>query len=602
MSSHTLTEGSVPQRLAHTRELMRREGIHALLVPSADPHLSEYLPGYWQGRQWLSGFHGSVGTLIVTADFAGVWADSRYWEQATKELNGSGIELVKLQPGQPSPLDWLAEQTPEGGVVAVDGAVMAVASARTLGSKLEARGARLRTDIDLLQEVWRDRPSLPNAPIYQHLPPQATVSRGEKVAKLRETLQERGADWHFIATLDDIAWLFNLRGGDVSFNPVFVSFALISQQQATLFVALSKVDADLRAVLEQDGVTLRDYSEVADALRSVPTGASLLVDPARVTTGLLDHLDSGVKLVEGLNPTTLAKSQKSEADAQHIRKAMEQDGAALCEFFTWLESAWARERITELTIDEKLTAARERRPDYVSLSFNTIAAFNANGAMPHYHATEEEHAVIEGDGLLLIDSGGQYLGGTTDITRMVPVGTPTQEQKQDCTRVLKGVIALSRARFPKGILSPLLDAIARSPIWADNVDYGHGTGHGVGYFLNVHEGPQVIAYQAAPAPQTAMQPGMITSIEPGTYRPGRWGVRIENLAMNREAGSSEFGDFLEFETLTLCPIDTRCLIADLLTQEEKQWLNDYHREVRERLSPLLDGAALSWLNERTVAV
>ncbi|MEL1091067.1 aminopeptidase P family protein [Pseudomonas sp. OB66] len=602
MSSHTLTEGSVPQRLAHTRELMRREGIHALLVPSADPHLSEYLPGYWQGRQWLSGFHGSVGTLIVTADFAGVWADSRYWEQATKELNGSGIELVKLQPGQPSPLDWLAEQTPEGGVVAVDGAVMAVASARTLSSKLEVRGARLRTDTDLLEEVWRDRPSLPNAPIYQHLPPQATVSRGEKLAKLRETLQERGADWHFIATLDDIAWLFNLRGGDVSFNPVFVSFALINQQQATLFVALSKVDADLRAVLEQNGVTLRDYSEVADALRAVPSGESLLVDPARVTTGLLDHLDSGVKLVEGLNPTTLAKSQKSEADAQHIRKAMEQDGAALCEFFAWLESAWGRERITELTIDEKLTAARERRPDYVSLSFNTIAAFNANGAMPHYHATEEEHAVIEGDGLLLIDSGGQYLGGTTDITRMVPVGTPTQEQKQDCTRVLKGVIALSRARFPKGILSPLLDAIARAPIWADNVDYGHGTGHGVGYFLNVHEGPQVIAYQAAPAPQTAMQPGMITSIEPGTYRPGRWGVRIENLAMNREAGSSEFGDFLKFETLTLCPIDTRCLIADLLTQEEKQWLNAYHSEVRERLSPLLDGAALSWLNERTVAI
>ncbi|WP_336357182.1 aminopeptidase P family protein [Pseudomonas granadensis] len=602
MSTQTLTEGSVPQRLAHTRELMRREGIHALLVPSADPHLSEYLPGYWQGRQWLSGFHGSVGTLIVTADFAGVWADSRYWEQATKELKGSGIELVKLQPGQPSPLDWLAEQTPEGGVVAVDGAVMAVASARTLNSKLEARGARLRTDIDLLQDVWSDRPSLPNAPIYQHLPPQATVSRGEKLARLRETLQERGADWHFIATLDDIAWLFNLRGGDVSFNPVFVSFALISQQQATLFVALSKVDANLRAVLEQDGVTLRDYSDVAHALRDVPKGASLLVDPARVTTGLLDNLDSEVKLVEGLNPTTLAKSQKSEADAQHIRRAMEQDGAALCEFFAWLESAWGRERITELTIDEKLTAAREQRPDYVSLSFNTIAAFNANGAMPHYHATEEEHALIEGDGLLLIDSGGQYLGGTTDITRMVPVGTPTEEQKHDCTRVLKGVIALSRARFPKGILSPLLDAIARAPIWADNVDYGHGTGHGVGYFLNVHEGPQVIAYQAAAAPQTAMQPGMITSIEPGTYRPGRWGVRIENLAMNREAGSSEFGEFLEFETLTLCPIDTRCLLPALLTQDEKQWFNGYHAEVRERLSPLLEGAALEWLNTRTAAI
>ncbi|MBV4457508.1 aminopeptidase P family protein [Pseudomonas sp. COR58] len=602
MSTQTLTDGSVPQRLAHTRELMRREGIHALLVPSADPHLSEYLPGYWQGRQWLSGFHGSVGTLIVTTDFAGVWADSRYWEQATQELNGSGIELVKLQPGQPGPLDWLAEQTPEGGVVAVDGAVMAMASARTLGSKLEARGARLRTDIDLLDEVWSDRPQLPNAPVYQHLSPQATVSRGEKLARLRETLKERGADWHFIATLDDIAWLFNLRGGDVSFNPVFISFALIGQQQATLFVALGKVDASLRAVLEQDGVTLRDYSEVADALRAVPDGASLLVDPARVTSGLLGNLDSGVTLVEGLNPTTLAKSQKSQADAEHIRRAMEQDGAALCEFFAWLESAWGRERITELTIDEKLTAARARRPDYVSLSFNTIAAFNANGAMPHYHATEQAHAVIEGDGLLLIDSGGQYLGGTTDITRMVPVGTPNAEQKRDCTRVLKGVIALSRAHFPKGIQSPLLDAIARAPIWADNVEYGHGTGHGVGYFLNVHEGPQVIAYQAAPTPQTAMQPGMITSIEPGTYRPGRWGVRIENLAMNVEAGSSEFGEFLKFETLTLCPIDTRCLEPSLLTEDEKQWFNAYHAQVRKRLSPLLDGAALAWLNTRTAAI
>ncbi|MCK8686857.1 aminopeptidase P family protein [Pseudomonas umsongensis] len=602
MNTQFTITGSVPQRLAQTRELMSREGIHALLVPSADPHLSEYLPGYWQGRQWLSGFHGSVGTLIVTADFAGVWADSRYWEQASKELKGSGIELVKLQPGQPGPLDWLAEQTPPGGVVAVDGAVMAVASARTLGSKLEERGARLRTDIDLLSQVWSDRPSLPNEPIYQHLPPQATVSRGEKLAKLRETLQARGADWHFIATLDDIAWLFNLRGGDVSFNPVFVSFALISQQQATLFVALGKVDAQLRAVLEQDGVTLRDYSEVADALRAVPASASLLVDPARVTAGLLGNLDSAVKLIEGLNPTSLAKSQKSLADAEHIRQAMEQDGAALCEFFTWLESAWGRERITELTIDEKLTAARKRRPGYVSLSFNTIAAFNANGAMPHYHATEEEHAVIEGDGLLLIDSGGQYLGGTTDITRMVAVGTPTAEQKRDCTRVLKGVIALSRAQFPKGILSPLLDAIARAPIWAESVDYGHGTGHGVGYFLNVHEGPQVIAYQAAPAPQTAMLPGMITSIEPGTYRPGRWGVRIENLAMNREAGSSEFGEFLKFETLTLCPIDTRCLETSLLSEEEKQWFNAYHAEVRERLSPLLDGAALEWLNTRTAAV
>jgi Xaa-Pro aminopeptidase len=602
MSTQLSTPGQVPQRLVRIRQLMSQEGIHALLVPSADPHLSEYLPGYWQGRQWLSGFHGSVGTLIVTTDFAGVWADSRYWEQATRELEGSGIDLVKLIPGQPGPLDWLAENTPEAGVVAVDGAVMAVASARTLSSKLQERGARLRTDIDLLAQAWTDRPSLPDQPVYAHLPPQATTGRVEKIAQLRESLKERAADWHFIATLDDIAWLFNLRGADVSFNPVFVSFALISQQQATLFVDLNKVDAALRSALEQDGVTLRDYSEAAAALGEVPSGASLQIDPARVTVGLLDNLDSGVKLVEGLNPTTLAKSRKSPADAEHIRRAMEQDGAALCEFFAWLENAWGHERITELTIDEHLTAARQRRPEFVSLSFNTIAAFNANGAMPHYHATEEAHAVIEGDGLLLIDSGGQYLGGTTDITRMVPVGTPTSEQKRDCTRVLKGVIALSKAKFPKGILSPLLDAIARAPIWAEQVDYGHGTGHGVGYFLNVHEGPQVIAYQAVAAPQTAMQPGMITSIEPGTYRPGRWGVRIENLVLNREAGSSEFGEFLAFETLTLCPIDTRCLEPSLLTQDEKDWLNAYHGEVQRRLSPLLNGAALQWLDTRTAAI
>lgn len=602
MSIQSLNQESVVQRLARTRALMEQNGIYALFVPSADPHLSEYLPAYWQGRQWLSGFHGSVGTLIVTPTFAGLWADSRYWEQAGKELAGSTIELVKLQPGQPGPLDWLAEQAPQGSTVSVDGAVLALASARTLESKLKERGAVLRTDIDILSLVWADRPALPKQPVYEHLPPQATVSRVDKLAKLCETLKQRNADAHFIATLDDIAWLFNLRGSDVSFNPVFVSFALIEPDRATVFVDLDKVGAELRDTLQRDGVNLCDYTEINAALAALPATTRLLIDPARVTCGLLNNVNREVTFVEGLNPTTFAKSQKSLDDAVHIRQAMEQDGAALCEFFAWLEAALGHERITELTIDEQLSAARARRPGFVSLSFNTIAAFNANGAMPHYHATEQEHAVIEGDGLLLIDSGGQYLGGTTDITRMVPVGTPTREQKHDCSRVLKGVIALSRARFPKGILSPLLDAIARAPIWADNVDYGHGTGHGVGYFLNVHEGPQVIAYQAGVAPHTAMQPGMITSIEPGTYRPGRWGVRIENLVLNREAGASEFGEFLKFETLTLCPIDTRCLEASLLTHEELKWLNDYHEQVRERLSPLLEGDALAWLQARTAAL
>lgn len=598
MNVQTTLEQSVPQRLVHVRQAMAAGGIDALLVPSADPHLSEYLPGYWQGRQWLSGFQGSVGTLVVTPGFAGLWVDSRYWEQAAQELEGSGIELMKLLPGKPGALEWLGENVEPNGRVAVDGAVMALASARQLAERLKARGAQLVTDMDLLGQVWDGRPALPGNPVYQHLPPHATVSRAEKLAQLRQGILAKGADWHFIATLDDIAWLFNLRGSDVSYNPVFLAFALINQQQAILFVGQDKVDAHLRHVLEVDGIEVRDYSEAGKALGTVPAGARLLVDPARVTCGLLDNLAAEVVLVEGLNPTTLSKSCKGDDDLVHIRQVMEQDGAALCEFFAWFEANLGREVITELTVDEQLSAARARRPDFVSLSFSTIAAFNGNGAMPHYRATEQSHALIEGNGLLLIDSGGQYLGGTTDITRMVPVGNPSLAQKQDCTRVLKGMIALSRATFPRGVLSPLLDAIARAPIWADQVDYGHGTGHGVGYFMNVHEGPQVIAYQAAPAPQTAMQAGMISSIEPGTYRPGQWGVRIENLVVNREAGRSAFGDFLQFETLTLCPIDTRCLLPGLLAKEEVEWLNGYHASVRERL-PLLQGDALAWLELRT---
>ncbi len=393
--------------------------------------------------------------------------------------------------------------------------------------------------------------------------------------------------------------MFNLRGSDVSYNPVFVSFALIGQAQALLFVGAGKVDEHLCHVLSVDGIEVRDYTQVHQGLAALPPGSTLLVDPARVTCGLLKHLDEQVQLIEGLNPTTLSKSCKGEEELVHIRRVMEQDGAALCEFFAWFEAQHGKQAITELDIDAQLSAARARRPGFVSLSFSTIAAFNGNGAMPHYRATEQSHAVIEGDGLLLIDSGGQYLGGTTDITRMVPVGAPSLEQKQDCTRVLKGMIALSRATFPRGIPSPLLDAIARAPIWADQVDYGHGTGHGVGYFLNVHEGPQVIAYQAAATPQTAMQAGMISSIEPGTYRPGAWGVRIEHLVVNRDSGKSAFGDFLAFETLTLCPIDTRCLLVQLLTKEELGWLNAYHSTVRERLTPLLAGEALAWLEART---
>lgn len=603
MNSPTFSQTASSHRIQLLRDAMKRHHIDACLIPSADPHVSEYLPGRWKGREWLSGFTGSVANLIVTADFAGLWVDSRYWSQAEAELAGSGIVLMKTPSGNSLlHLDWLSANLAAGKTLAVDGAVLGLSTARVLELALAKRGGKMRTDVDLLSELWADRPGLPMAEVFQHDAPFATVSRANKLASLRQAMLEHGADWHFMSTLDDIAYLFNLRGTDVNFNPVFVAHALIGPQRATLLVADGKVPAGLRDVLSLDGIDLLPYTQAPNALAALPAGGTLLIDPRRVTLGLRQAVPTAVNVVEAINPTTLAKSRKTADEMTHVRATMEQDGAALCEFFAWLEHALDKEIVTELTIDTQITAARARRPGFVSPSFGTIAGFNANGAMPHYKATPVSHATIAGDGLLLIDSGGQYVGGTTDITRMVPIGQPSAAQKRDCTLVLKGVIALSTAQFPRSVKSPLLDALARAPIWAGGIDYGHGTGHGVGYFLNVHEGPQVISGNAALDVHTAMEPGMITSIEPGIYRPGRWGVRIENLVLNQFAETTEFGEYLRFETLTLCPIDTRCLELSLLRSDEIDWLNSYHAEVRERLLPHVVGDARQWLESRTQAI
>ena len=653
------------QRLAALRQAMKQHGYDAWIVPSADPHMSEYMPEHWHGRKWVSGFTGSVGTLVVTATTAGVWVDSRYWEQAAAQLAGTGIELQKLGKVR-SHVDMLADTLHEGAVVGVAPDMLSRTAQRQLQQALAPKGVQLKAETDLLDGFWSDRPPMPTAPVVVH--PAAFVSEttAQKLARVRAAVKEKGATHHLISSLDDIAWLTNLRGSDVEYNPVFLAHLLVGPDSATLFVNDTRLNDEARAALHSAGIALAPYEQVADAVAAL-TG-SLLVDPLRVAASTLQKLPAAVlavgegaaaagslpagattagraaanaaagasgaanvsgaapapgaagavaatnalaatgqtarvQLIEAVNPSTLFKGVKSAADIAHTREAMAQDGAALCEFFADFEARLQKgEVLNELQIDELITAARARQPNFVSASFGTICGFNANAALPHYSATPEQFSEIRGDGMLLIDSGGQYLNGTTDITRVVPVGSPSAAQKRDNTLVLKAHIALSTTVFPDGIGGPLLDAICRKPMWQHQCDYGHGTGHGVGYFLNVHEGPQVISWYAPVLPHAAMREGMITSIEPGLYRPGQWGIRIENLVVNLPVAKPEetdFGTFLYFDPLTLCPIDTRLMDTAMMTQEEIAWVNRYHALVREKLAPRVSGAAKAWLEART---
>jgi Xaa-Pro aminopeptidase len=586
------------------RQAMQVAGVQACLIPSADPHLSEYLPESWQVRRWLTGFTGSVGTVVVTAEFAGVWVDSRYWVQAELDLTGSGFELMKIGAvGDLAHTHWLAADLKVGDTLAVDGRALSWSGAQALEVLLTPRQVRIETSLDLISEIWPDRPALSTAPVYAFDIIYAGLSRSQKLAAVRREMQHYQAAWHVISTLDDVAWLLNLRGQDDDFNPVFMAHVLISDQTAYIFIDVNKVGTALHTELKQDGFEVLPYEAAQNALADLSVNDTVLFDPMRMTVALINACPA--QRVMAVNPSTFIKSRKTEHELNHVRHAMRHDGLALCEFFAWLEKAIesrAIEPLTELMLDTKLFEYRSKQPGFVSRSFATIAAFNANGAMPHYRATNTSHASIEGDGLLLLDSGAQYLGGTTDITRVIPVGQLNDLQRADCTAVLRGMIALSQLTFPEGVASPLIDAVARAPLWASLTEYGHGTGHGVGYFLNVHEGPQVISYRAGVTPQTALQLGMITSNEPGLYRPNQWGVRIENLICCQEAGESVFGRFLSFETLTLCPIDSRCLDLHALRPHELAWLNQYHHWVRSKLAPDLSGASLDWLLGKTEPV
>lgn len=585
------------KRVGKLREAMQEKGLDAYLVVSADPHLSEYLSDYYKVKDYLSGFQGSVGTLVFTQKEAYLWVDGRYWLQAQKQLEGSGIALQK-QNKDNTFQNWLKKNLKQDQILGSDFAVL------NLALKQELENFCTLKHCDLIALMWSDRPSLPKAQIYAHEKAYCALSAKEKIALVRQKMCELGAENHLISSLDDIAYLTNLRGADVEYNPVFLSHLLIKQNETLLFVDEGKISSALKEELESEGILIYAYESVIEELKRLEN-TTLLIEPAKMTALLVEALNFSVKLIEEINPSTHLKAVKGAREISHIEDAMVEDGVALCRFFAWLEEALEqKQKINEVDIDTRITEFRAKSPFYISNSFATIAAFKGNGAFPHYKAERQNCLDIEGDGFLLIDSGGQYKNGTTDITRVVPVGVLCEEQIHDYTLVLKAHIAISRAIFPKNIAMPLLDAIARQPLWEEQLDYIHGTGHGVGYFLNVHEGPQVLSYFAPVLEKTRAKEGMLSSIEPGIYKAGKWGVRLENLVVNTKVENpknSAYGEFLYFKPVTLCPFELSCIDVKLLDEKEKRWLNAYHQKVRDKLASRLkdEPKVLKWLEVRT---
>ncbi|MBD1428352.1 MULTISPECIES: aminopeptidase P family protein [Sphingobacterium] len=587
------------ERLAQIRAAMKSQGIDAYIIPSSDPHISEYLPERYKCIAWVSGFTGSAGTLVITQDFAGLWTDARYFVQANEQLAGTGFELVKLKTqGAAEYADWLSEQLEEGAQVAFDGNLASLLVAHTVKSILEPLQIKVNGHVDLLSAIWNDRPELPQVKAFLLDESTTGQSTTSKLAAVRQILAKARVESHFISSLDDVAWLLNIRGQDVPCNPVVLSFVYLSQDKAILFIADGKLSPEDIAILNSQGVEIADYEAALEFVKNIDT-ASIVIDPKRTCFAIYDSIPSSVKIVEKINPSTSLKAIKNEVEINHIRQTMINDGVAMTKFFKWLEEAIGQEELSEISIAEKLQGFRAEQDGFVDVSFSTIAGYLDHGALPHYHATEQSNYTLKPEGLLLVDSGGQYKTGTTDITRVISLGNITQEEKDDYTIVLKGTIEGSQAIFPVGSKGYQIDAITRRPIWATLRNYGHGTGHGIGFFLNVHEGPHV--FNPTPT-DIAIEEGMITSIEPGLYREGKHGIRIENLVLAKKHDNSIFGDFMNFETLTICYIDTDLVNKDLLGQEHIDWLNDYNQFVFDKLSPHLTTAEASWLANKTKAI
>lgn len=582
------------EKVAALRQEMEKNTIDAFIVYSADPHMSEYLPAEWQERAWLSGFMGSAGSVVITKDKAGLWTDGRYFTQAPVELAGSGIDLFKDgTDGTPPYADWILSEIPEHGKVAVNALATSHANWEMLQEKFRAKNCTL-VDLPLLKYIWKDRGEGSQNPIYTHPVERAGQSVQEKLAAIRQKMEYQDASYHIISSLDDVAWTLNLRGSDVESNPVFMGYIIVTKNDCLLFTQLEKLDVEARRQMDEAWVKMKPYEEFFPHLKTI-SNEKILVSP-NSNQQIFESLKIGNTFIKAPVPGNVMKAQKNETELQGFRTVMVRDGVAMVKFLYWLTNTAGKEKLTEYSIGEKLRAFRAEGVHFVGESFSSIVGYQGNGAVIHYSAKKEGSKEVTDDATILVDSGGQYLEGTTDITRTLALGTPSSEFKRNFTLVLKGMIQLSVAKFPKGTRGVQLDALARLPLWREGKDYGHGTGHGVGSFMNVHEGPQNIRKDLNPQ---ELLPGMVCSNEPGFYVEGEYGIRHENLIAVRESHTTNFGTFYEFETLTICPFDRSCIEKELLTAEEIAWLNNYHNWCRTSLSGHLHGAEHEWLQQQT---
>ena len=591
---------NIPEKLIELRRIMDRENIAAYIISGTDPHNSEYLPAPWQQRKWISGFTGSYGTVVVTKNEAGLWTDTRYFIQAEKELDGSGIKLHKLRiPGAVDYPQWLAEVLESGTKVGIDGFCMSVSDVRNLKNALSPKNITIQEQIDLLGEMWFDRPALPVEKIIRLDTKYVGESAGERIGKIREFIRNDHGDAMLFSCLDEIAWLYNIRCNDIAYNPVAISYAIVEKDKAHLFIKLDKISQEIEQQLAEDGIELHDYHHLFLFLDAQNKENTYFVDTNTCNYAVFNHLAKKFEVREIESPIPLLKAVKNTTELDGFRLACRKDGVALSKFYYWLENRLSQQPITELEAAEQLTWFRSQDKEYVSDSFGCISAYGPNAALPHYSATPEQQSEIHPKGLYLVDSGAQYMHGTTDITRTMPLGELTELEKEDYTLVLKGMIDLSMLYFPKGSKGCNIDIVARLPLYMNLRNFGHGTGHGVGYFLNVHEGPQSIRPDLK---NQEMLPGMVTSNEPGLYREGLHGIRHENLIVCQPKAVNEFGEFYQFETITLCYFDTSVLLIQLLNQNEIDWLNAYNERVYQEVSPYLEEQEKVWLRNKTKAI